>query len=129
MSTWMEYVYMQKPLPTSTTGVEVVLSVVDPNNNCYEVARATTDARGMYKAAFIPEVPGLYSVIASFEGSESYWPSYAETAINVNEAPTPPTEPEAPASMTDTYVLGFGIALVIILIVGIFVIVLMLRKR
>ncbi|MEM2130574.1 MAG: PQQ-binding-like beta-propeller repeat protein, partial [Candidatus Bathyarchaeia archaeon] len=39
MSAWMEYVYMQKPRPNNVTGVEVVIEVLDPNGNYYEVAR------------------------------------------------------------------------------------------
>ena len=127
MGDWMEYVYMQKPRPTDVTGVEVVISVLDPNNNVYEVGRATSDANGMYSATFTPEVPGKYAVIASFEGSESYWQSHAETALFVEEAPAAtPVPTPTPAPMTDTYVIGTGIAIIIaIAIVG----VLLLRKR
>ena len=128
MGKWMEYVYMQKPRPTDVTGVEVVVSVLDPNNNVYEVGRTTSDANGFFKLAFIPEVPGEYTIIAKFEGSEGYWPSSAETAINVEEAPepTPPPTP-TPAPMTDTYVTGFGIGIIIAIVIGFAL--LLLRKR
>jgi hypothetical protein len=130
MSDWMEYVYMQRPRPADVVGVEVVISVVDPNNNCYEVARATSDANGFFSATFVPLVPGKYTVIATFEGSAGYWPSQAETAINVEEAPaaTPEPTPE-PAPMTDAYVLGLGLASIIAIVVIGLVIILMLRKR
>ncbi len=130
MGPWMEYIYMQKPWPADVTGVEVSIEVRDPNNNYYEVGRTTSDASGMYKLMFTPEVPGEYTVIARFAGSESYWPSYAQTAIGVLEAPqpTPPPTP-TPAPMTDTYVLGIGAgAIVAIVVIGL-VLVLMLRKR
>jgi len=98
MSEWMRYVYNQFPRPTNATGVEVVISVLDPNNNSYEVARTTSDASGMYKASFIPPVPGEYTIIASFAGSNSYWPSQSETAIAVSDAPSAsPTVPATPA--------------------------------
>jgi hypothetical protein len=130
MKDWMEYVYQQKPRPADVTGVEVVLEVLDPNNNFYEVGRTTSDAAGMFSCAFTPEVPGKYTIIATFEGSEGYWPSFAETAINVEETPaaTPAPAP-TPAPMTDTYVMGFGIAMVIAIVVIGLVIILMLRKR
>jgi hypothetical protein len=127
MSDWMEYVYQQRPRPADVVGVEVVIEVLDPNTNYYEVGRATTDADGFFSCAFTPEVPGKYTIIATFEGSDGYWPSFAETAINVEEAPaaTPAPTP-TPAPMTDTYVTGFGIAIIIVIaIVGI----LLLRKR
>jgi hypothetical protein len=128
MGRWMEYVYMQKPRPTDTVGVEVVINVLDPNDNFYEVGRATSDVNGMYSVAFTPEVPGKYTVIATFVGSESYWGSSAETAINVEEAPAAtPVPTPTPAPMTDTYVLGIGSAILIAVIVGF--VLLLLKKR
>ena len=46
---WMEYVYMQKPRPTDTTGVPVTLSVVDSNGNYREIGTTTSDADGFYQ--------------------------------------------------------------------------------
>ena len=127
---WMQYVYMQYPRPADVTGVEVTLSVLDPNGNVYEVATATTDANGFYSAVFNPEVPGKYTIMASFAGSKSYVGSHATTAINVEAAPDPTPEPtQAPASLADQYALpGIGITVAAIAIVGA-VIALMLRKR
>ena len=106
MTAWMEYLYMQQPMPTNATGVEVVIEVLDPNNNYYEVGRTTSDASGFYSLAFTPEVAGKYTIVARFAGSESYFSSNAETAINVDDAPaatSPPTQ--APASLADQYIL------------------------
>jgi hypothetical protein len=127
-SDWMLYVYKQFPQPTTAVGVEVVLSVLDPNNNCYEVGRATSDANGFYSVAFAPPVPGKYTVYADFAGSKAYWPSSAQTAINVDSAPaeTPPPTP-TPAPMTDTYVTGFGIGIIIAIVIGFAL--LLLRKH
>jgi len=130
MSDWMAYVYMQKPLPINVTGVKVTISVLDPNGNCYDVGTATSDASGMFKLAFTPLVPGEYTVIAAFAGSESYWGSYSETAINVEEAPAPTAAPTpTPAPMTDTYVLGLGAGAIIAIVAIGLVLILMLRKR
>ena len=90
---------MQKPCPEDAEGVEVVLTTLDPNGNTYEIGRATSSLSGVFGCAFTPEVPGLYKIIATFEGSDSYYSSYAETYINVEEAPSPaqPIEPEPAA--------------------------------
>ena len=130
MTDWMGYIYQQKPLPTDATGVEVIISVLDPNNNCYEVARTTSDLSGFYSVDFTPEVPGKYTVIASFAGSNAYWPSHAETAIRVEEAPaaTPEPTPE-PASIADIYILPATIGIIIAIVVVGLVLILMLRKR
>ena len=93
---WMEYLYMQQACPTTGKGVEVTLDTIDPNGNWIHIGRVTSDMSGMYSLAFTPDVPGKYTIIATFEGSESYGSSYAETAIFVSEAPSPaqPIEPE-----------------------------------
>jgi outer membrane protein assembly factor BamB len=128
MSAWMEYLYQQQPMPTDATGVTVKLETLDPNGNFYEIGTTTSDASGMYKLLWQPPVPGEYTIIATFQGSESYYSSYAETALGVTAAPeaTPgPTPP--PASMTDTYVIGFGSALIVVVAIGFAL--LLLRKR
>jgi hypothetical protein len=127
---WMQYVYKQYELPADVVGVEVVISVLDPNNNAYEVARTTSDAGGYFGCTFEPEVPGFYKIVATFDGSKAYYGSCAETFVNVEAAPEPTPVPTAsPAPMTDTYVLGLGAgAIVAIVVIGL-VIILMLRKR
>jgi hypothetical protein len=130
MGEWMKYVYAQFERPADATGVEVVVEVLDPNNNYYEVGRATSDASGMYSVALVPEVPGKYTVIASFEGSAGYYGSFAETAINVEEAPAATPEPTpTQASAADLYLVpGIAGIIVAIAVVGA-ILVLMLRKR
>ena len=118
---------MQQPKPTDAVGVEVTLTVLDPNGNVYDIATATSDVDGFFKASFIPQVPGEYTITASFASSESYWPSYAKTAINVEHAPegTPGPTP-TPASMTDTYLTGSTIAILAGIAIAVFLI---LRKK
>jgi hypothetical protein len=108
MSPWMEYVYEQQPCPENLEGVEVVLTTLDPNGNTYELGRTTSDISGTFGCAVDPPVPGLYKIIATFEGSNSYYASSAVTYINVEEAPSAgqPIEPEpttlAPTEPTQT---------------------------
>jgi hypothetical protein len=130
MSDWMLYVYKQFERPADAVGVEVVVEVLDPNNNFYEVGRTTSDASGFFSCAFMPEVPGKYTIIATFEGSEAYYGSFAETAINVEEAPaaTPAPTP-TPASVADMYLVPGIIGLIVAIAVVGAIIVLMLRKR
>jgi hypothetical protein len=129
-SAWMEYLYQQQPLPTNAKGVDVIVEVFDPNSNYYEVGRTTSDASGFFKLKFKPNVPGEYTIVARFPGSESYYSSYAETSINVEEAPAATPEPtQAPASLADQYLLpSVGGIIAAIAIVGA-IIVLMLRRK
>ena len=124
---WMEYLYQQRPIPANAKGVEVTLDALDPNGNFVHIGTATSDISGMYSHMFTPEVPGKYTIIATFAGSKSYGPSYSETAIGVDEAaPTsPPPDYPQPFDYTMHFV-GVGIAIILaVAIVGI----LLLRKK
>ncbi len=127
MSDWMEYVYMQQPKPASATGVDITISVLDPNGNVYDVGTATSTTEGTFGLMFDPLVPGEYTVYATFEGSESYWPSASATYVYVTEAsiatPVPTPVPQAPV---ETYFAASTIAIIVaIAIVGL----LLFRKR
>ncbi|MGB9842069.1 MAG: PQQ-binding-like beta-propeller repeat protein, partial [Candidatus Bathyarchaeales archaeon] len=130
MSEWMLYVYKQFECPANVKGVEVIIEVLDPNNNYYEVARTTSDGSGFYSATFDPPVPGKYTIIARFAGSKAYWPSHAETAIVVEEAPPATTETTQPTtSVADMYFVPAVIGIIVAIVVVGLVIILMLRKR
>ncbi len=127
---WMKHVYAQFVRPADATGVEVTISVVDANGNYREIGKTTSSSDGFYSYAWKPDIPGEYRVYASFEGSNSYYPSHAETAFVVDEAPevtAAPTQP--PASIADTYfVPAIAGLFVAIILVGALT-VLMLRRR
>jgi outer membrane protein assembly factor BamB len=130
MSAWMEYVYMQKPRPTNVTGVEVTIDVLDANNNYRNIGTATTDADGFYSFAWTTDIEGKYTVIASFTGSESYWPSHAETAFNVEEAqPQPTQQPAVAMPPVETYVLAGVIAIIIAIAIVGALLLMAIRKR
>jgi len=130
MSAWMEYLYQQQPLPSNAKGVEVTIDAVDGNGNFRNIGTAVSDVSGAYSLMWTPDIPGKYTVIATFTGSNSYYASYAETTFGVDQAPEPTVAPTAPpASMAETYITGFGIAIIAaIAIVGV-VLALLLRKR
>jgi hypothetical protein len=130
MTAWMEHLYMQKTLPENTTGVEVSLEVIDANGNYRPIGTATSDKDGFFSLDWTPDIEGKYTVIATFQGSESYWPSHAETTFVVEAAaPTPTQQPVIAAPPTDMYVLGIGTAIIVaIAIVGV-VLALLIRKR
>jgi hypothetical protein len=126
----MDYVYMQKGRPSNTTGVPVTLSVVDANGNFRTIGTPTSDSSGMFTYSWTPDIQGSYTVIASFAGSESYWPSYAESSFAVSN-PTPTASPIQQITLppTETYFAISTAAIIIaIAIVGL-LIVLVLRKR
>jgi hypothetical protein len=96
MTGWMEYVYKQQTKPANTTGVEVTLEVKDANGNYRSIGKTTSDANGFFSFSWKPDVPGKYTVYATFDGSESYWSSQAVTAFTADEAKVSPVVTETP---------------------------------
>jgi hypothetical protein len=130
MKDWMGYVYQQKPLPTGFTGVEVSIDVVDSNGNYRNIGTTTSDYSGAYSLVWQPDIPGTYNVVATFKGTNGYWPSTATTAFNVmGEHPTATPAPTAAPSMADQYfVPAIAGLFVFVAIIGV-VIILVLRKK
>jgi hypothetical protein len=130
MGDWMKYVYAQFPRPTNATGVDVTLSVLDSNNNVYEIGKATSDSTGNFAFVWTPEITGKYTIFATFAGSGGYFGSSAETAINVEEAPVPAATPEPqPQPPTETYFTISTAAIIAAIAVVGALLALVLRKR
>lgn len=126
MSEWMKYVHMQFPRPANVAGVPVTIDVIDANGNYRNIGTITSDASGVYSFAWKPDIPGNYTVIATFAGSKSYYASFAQTAFVVDEAL--PAAPEAPLALppTETYVLATGVAIIVAIAIAT---VLIIKKR
>jgi hypothetical protein len=130
-SEWMKYVYKNLPRPADVVGVEVVVSVLDSNNNYYEVGRTTADSNGAFMCEFTPLIQGEYVVYAEFEGSNSYYGSVAETTILVDEQLPAAAEPSpTPESVANAYfVPAIAGIIVAIAVLGALLALLILRKR
>jgi outer membrane protein assembly factor BamB len=131
MSEWMRYVYMQFAKPSTATGVEVSLDVIDSNGNYRNIGTTTTDSSGDFSFAWKPDISGKYTVIATFAGSKSYYPSYDQTAFVVDDAaPTPAPTAEPVQSTADMYfVPAIAGLFVLIIIVLVLVVLIMVKKR
>ncbi len=129
-SQFMEAVYMQQPMPTNTTGVQVTISVADSNGNTREIGTTTTNSMGVYGFSWTPDIRGSYSLIVRFAGSESYFGSSASTYFYASEAPTPPPTTITQAStVTMGDILPYLAASVIAIIVAIAIVGLIILKK
>jgi hypothetical protein len=127
MTQWMEYVYMQQAFPTNVTGVPVTLSVLDSNGNYRQIGSTTSDASGTFAFTWTPDIPGSYTVIATFAGTQSYYGSSAEAHFYASSpAPTASPYPVVNLPPTEMY---FAISTVAIIIAIAIATVLLLRKR
>jgi hypothetical protein len=131
MSAWMAYLYMQQPEPMNATGVPVTLTYTDPNGNTYPMGTTTSDITGHYAYKFTPTLPGVYTITATFSGSNSYYSSSAETSFTYAAPPAATAAPTAtPTSVANMYfVPAIAGLFVLIIIVAIVLALLMLRKK
>jgi hypothetical protein len=124
MTTQMEYLHMQLPIDgldhdVTMTGVPVILTAIDANNNYINIGTATTSAYyGTYEMAWTPPEEGTYKIVASFPGDDSYGSSAASTAVAVGPAAAEITIPEqiTPPDYTLT-IIGAAIAIMIVVVI------------
>ncbi len=130
MSAWMLYVYKQFERP-NVIGVPLSIDVIDANGNYRNIGTTTSDSNGVFSFDWKPDIPGKYTVIATFAGSGSYYPSNAQTAFVVDTAaPTPTQAPAAAQSTSDQYFIPAIAGLfVLIIIVLALVVLMMVRKK
>jgi outer membrane protein assembly factor BamB len=141
MTAWMEYLHMQQPKPTDTTGVTVKLTATGSNGQSEDIGTVTSDANGNYAFMWTPSSEGTYTITATFEGSKSYYASSAETAVGISAStsgsPSVSTSPAVPATAqpsvtsptqgpsTNTYI----IIAAIVVIVAVVAAAVVLRKQ
>ena len=130
MSAWMQYVYMQQPMPNNATGVPVSIDVIDSNGNYRNIGTTRSDASGMFTFTWTPDISGDYTLIANFAGSESYYSSSAEISFTATEpAATTSPQPIVAQPPTEMYFAISTIAIVIaIAVVGVLML-MALKKR
>jgi outer membrane protein assembly factor BamB len=122
---WMGYLYQNQPMPTNATGVTVFLQALGSDGTLMDITHVTSDALGHYEYTWTPPGEDTYKIIATFEGSESYYTSAGQTGLSVGAASPTSVPPEAPVNYTPM-VIGTGAAVIIaVAIVG----VLLFRKR
>jgi hypothetical protein len=85
----------------------------------------------MFTYAWAPDIEGLYTVIATFTGTNSYYGSSAETSFYATAPPAVSPTPQATAtlSMSEQYFLPAIVGLLVAMIVGFAVVIVVLRKR
>ena len=107
------------------------MDVIDANGNYRNIGTATTDASGTFSYMWQPDIPGKYTVIATFSGTESYGSSFAETSFGVVDSPTSTPETTIqPLTASEMYfVPAIAGLFVLIIVVTIVLALLVLRKR
>ena len=68
-------------MPTDVTGVLITLSVLDQNGNYRTIGTTVVTPSGTFGYTWTPDISGDYTLFASFDGSNSYWPTSASTSF------------------------------------------------
>ena len=124
-SQWMEYLYLNKPMPTNATGVTVHLQAMGSDGTVIDITHVTTDIMGHYEYLWCPPAQDTYKILATFEGSDSYWTSSGQCGLGAI-AVLPTASPPAAAPDNTFTIIGSAIAVIVaVAIVGM----LILRKR
>jgi outer membrane protein assembly factor BamB len=95
MGSWMDYLHMQKPMPSTATGVTVHLEAELSNGTIIDITHVASDILGHFEFAWTPPTQDTYKIIATFEGSESYYGSSDECGLSVGSAAASVNVPSA----------------------------------
>jgi hypothetical protein len=129
MKTMMEYVYEEKPIDgiwhnETITGVPVVLTAIAADGTVTDIGSVTTNGYyGTFGTAWAPPKEGLYTIMASFAGDDSYGSSAAACTVSVGSAPSvaPTVTQQAEQVAVDNsmllYAILVGVVIAIILAV------------
>ncbi|XES78517.1 MAG: hypothetical protein ACBZ72_06490 [Candidatus Bathyarchaeia archaeon] len=143
MTEWMEYQNMQKPCPMDAAGVPVKLQATRSDGSITDIGTTTSDANGVFRYAWVPPEQDIYEIVATFEGSDSYWRSFGTTTVTVGAgagaeatASASPTSASPTASATHAPSPGadatswiYIAAAVIVVVIVIVIAAVMLRRR
>ncbi len=126
----MESVYMQQPMSHNITGVPVTLSVVDSNGNYRTIGTTTSNGLGDFSYAWKPDIPGNYTVYATFAGTNGYYGSSASTAFYASPAAaTPAPTATSATNLASNATVEYGIIAIAIIIIVIGAVLAMLVTR
>ena len=137
MTTQMEYLYEQKPIDgiwhnETINGVPVALTAIDANGNVIDIGTTTSNGYyGTFSLAWTPPSEGVYTIMASFAGDDSYGSSTAATAVSVGPAPPTIAPTPTPIAQTDyaPTLMGILAAVVVAIIISVIALVAVIKKR
>jgi len=136
MSDWMEYLYMQQPMPLDTTGVPIRLSYLNDDGSMTDIATVTTDSAGSFGYFWSPPGTGTYRIVASFDGTAAFAPTMSQAYMGIGEgtaeSPSPtstgsptPGGPPGEMPLTDIYIIAAAIVVIVVVAIA----ALILRRR
>ncbi|MFB3890167.1 MAG: PQQ-binding-like beta-propeller repeat protein [Candidatus Bathyarchaeia archaeon] len=88
MADWMQYMFLQWPFPADAKGVPITLTATGSDGQTITIVNdLLSSASGTFGYMWTPPAAGLWTVTATFRGTDSYGSSYAQTYVGVETAP------------------------------------------
>jgi hypothetical protein len=123
MDAWMGYLNggFTEPAFGTITGVPLRIEAIDSNGNTVNIGTVTSDAQGYFKVKWTPpDKEEVYYVTATFDGSKSYYSSWASTDFVVDPVvggATSPSVSTVPETLSMTTVI-LAAAIIVVSIVS-----------
>jgi hypothetical protein len=118
MEVWMEYLVEQQALPSlpgGNVGVPMTLTAVKPDGSTIQIGTINADCEGNFKTVWAPPENSAYSIAAHFDGTKSYFSSYATTNVAAVAGGSTPT---STTSTDNTLLYAIIVAVIIAIIIG-----------
>ena len=133
MSEWMDYLHGQNATlinsPPTPDGVPVQLTAMGADGSVVDLGTVTSDSTGHYGYLWNSTDAGLYTIYATFAGSNSYYASYASGSGAVAKAQETSTNTGSAVTTNNSEVINYMIAAAVAIIIAIAIVgVLLLRK-
>jgi hypothetical protein len=133
----MEHIHMQMPITgvwgnETITGVPVTLTAIAADGTVTNIGTTTTNGYyGNFAYTWTPPKEGIYTIMASYAGDDSYGSSSAATSVSIGPAPaTPaPAVTQAPATDYTPTLTGILAAVVVAIIVSVIALAVVIRKH
>ena len=125
--TWTNYIIQHTIAEPEVTGVPVQIKIQAQDGTVVHTATVTSDSSGTFHYAWIAPDAGEYKVIANFEGTQSYGPSSATTALVINTATSSPTSIQQ-ADNTPYFIAIIGIVVAIAVVLAALTVLLLKHK-
>jgi len=137
MSLEMEHIHLGMQITglwgnETLTGVPVILTAIAADGTVTDLGTATTNGYyGNFGMSWTPPKEGVYTIIATFAGDDSYGSSSTATLVSVGPAPTSAPTASSPAAPVDYMPTLTGIlaAVVVAIIISVIALAFVIRKR
>ena len=133
MAEWMDYLHGQNATlinsPPVPKGVSVQLTAIGSDGNVVDLGSVTSDSTGHFGYYWKSTNAGLYTVYATFAGSESYWASFSSGSGVVAEAQETSSNTASGSTTNNSEVITYVVAGVIAIIIAIAIVGALLLKK